>query len=236
MSPNLPKKNCRFPLCPDKAIDESGYCDLHKKKVSQDYEKTRETATQRGYTSRWRRLRKLKLAKNPMCECESCREQPFNSPRLAHVVHHIDGDSHNNKWSNLMSMNDGCHNRLHMKQGDRFKTITKIIRRKTMSCKKTIGLIILLVLLALLAGYVMVADAVELQADHSLNKIAIQRGQASEGVKEIAGIPFYINSDGKWKVTRNNIAGDTDSSCIDYQYTFVINADGFVESWNYQPY
>ena len=114
--PYLPKKCCVYPNCGMLVPSKERYCEEHAKKVSKDYEQTRETAVKRGYTKRWQKIRKIKLAQDPMCECNACREQRL----AANIVHHIDGNPKNNASRNLMSMNDSCHNRLHAKRGDRF--------------------------------------------------------------------------------------------------------------------
>lgn len=64
------------------------------------------------HTTQWRKLRKAKLAINPLCECDACKKRSVALP--ANVVDHIkpvkDGGDF---WSmeNLQSMNSTCHNR-----------------------------------------------------------------------------------------------------------------------------
>ena len=113
--PTKPPSPCSYPGCPNYAV-KNGYCLQCWKEVNKNYEKTRETAVQRGYTWRWRKIRVAKLRRNPMCECEECRGEK----KIADMVHHIDGNPKNNRPENLMSMHNSHHNRLHMKQGDRF--------------------------------------------------------------------------------------------------------------------
>ena len=114
--PSKPPRPCSFPNCPNLVTGKDSLCPKHRKLASKRYEKTRETAVQRGYTTRWRKLRKMVLARQPMCLCDECRGE--NKP--ADIVHHIDGNAKNNNLDNLLPMNDSCHNKLHVKQGDRF--------------------------------------------------------------------------------------------------------------------
>ena len=56
----------------------------------------------------WRKIRKLVIAKNPLCElCET---------ELATHVHHLDFDYRNNNISNLQALCSPCHMRLHKKK------------------------------------------------------------------------------------------------------------------------
>ena len=114
--PHRPPRPCSWPGCPLLTTDKSCLCPEHKKAAGKAYERTRETAVARGYTTRWRDLRKMVLSRNPMCLCDDCKGD--NKP--ATMVHHIDGNPLNNGDDNLMPMHMACHNKLHIKQGDRF--------------------------------------------------------------------------------------------------------------------
>jgi 5-methylcytosine-specific restriction protein A len=113
--PIAPRKPCAFPACPE--LTNKRYCPEHKKKVQQNYEKTRETAQARGYTHRWQKVRKRKLSKNPLCEIHSQRDEIVP----AVLVHHIDKNPKNNKSENLQSLCNRCHEELHHREGDRWK-------------------------------------------------------------------------------------------------------------------
>lgn len=115
--PKRPNKLCNFPSCPEYQT-EKGYCEKHFKIVSAKYEKQRETAVKRGYTSRWHKLRKWKLNKNPLCEICGIRPEGIIVVE-ADLVHHIDKNPKNNKEENLQSLCRHCHDEIHKE--DRFR-------------------------------------------------------------------------------------------------------------------
>jgi len=84
------------------------------------------------YNSReWRELRILKLRANPLCEvCE--REGIVTSAHAIHHVHPIEDSSSKaemRKWafmfSNLLSVCDACHAKIHKEQGKGTKALAK---------------------------------------------------------------------------------------------------------------
>jgi len=70
--------------------------------------------TERGYGAAWRKIRKSKLATNPLCE--ACSRRGVVS--VAALVHHKDHDQFNNSIDNLESLCNDCHERHHA--GERF--------------------------------------------------------------------------------------------------------------------
>ncbi len=114
-----PKRPCRYPGCPKVTTAKHGYCLEHKQKVDKDYEKTRETATQRGYTKRnWQNLRKIVLNNQPLCADPHTVHKRYSETVAATEVHHIDGNRENSFYepghpdSNLEGLCRSCHSRL----------------------------------------------------------------------------------------------------------------------------
>jgi 5-methylcytosine-specific restriction protein A len=70
-------------------------------------ESHRESAYRRGYTKNWQKIRRMHLAKHPLCV--ECEVKDIIEP--ATDVHHIDGNNRNNVEENLQSLCHQCHSR-----------------------------------------------------------------------------------------------------------------------------
>ena len=107
-----PKKACRYKNCRRVTTSHTGYCPTHQKIINQSYEKTRETATQRGYTKRtWQNLRKIVLNNHPLCKDPYTIHKRYGETVPATEVDHIDGDRTNNAMENLQPLCKPCHSR-----------------------------------------------------------------------------------------------------------------------------
>lgn len=82
-------------------------------KPSSTLPQRRPSAASRGYDRDWQRLRLMKLANDPLCECEYCAAT--NRVMAAEVVDHIipikEQPALRLEWSNLRSMSKACHDR-----------------------------------------------------------------------------------------------------------------------------
>jgi len=88
MSPWKSKHYCAFPLCSTLIEPGQSYCDKHKeyKQASRkQYDKTRGTSTERGYSARWVRASKMYLRSHPLCA--ECKRN--NIIRASECVDHI---------------------------------------------------------------------------------------------------------------------------------------------------
>ena len=112
-----PLRPCAHRGCPNLVI--TGYCDEHKKANSKRKDKGRLSGTERGYDSKWRKVRDIKIKRNPLCEV--CLKQDILTP--ATLVHHITPLSRGGKrldLDNLQSLCRACHFKIHDELGDEF--------------------------------------------------------------------------------------------------------------------
>jgi len=83
--PNKPPRGCGRSGCPNLTLSPSGLCEYHEKQRQQLQDNTRGTASERGYDSRWRKVRLLYLAEHPLCVI--CQQEGIIT--AATVVDHI---------------------------------------------------------------------------------------------------------------------------------------------------
>jgi 5-methylcytosine-specific restriction protein A len=76
---------CSEPGCPEPVT--SGRCAKHRaEKAKRD---RRPAKSQRGYGARWNAIRAKQLKREPLCECDDCREWPRVMRKKADTVDHI---------------------------------------------------------------------------------------------------------------------------------------------------
>lgn len=115
--PCKPMKPCAHPGCP--RLTHGRYCDAHQKQADREYDKyLRDPESRNRYSGAWKKIRAMKLSRDPLCEMCS-REGRYTR---ASLVHHIQplAEGGSNAFSNLMSLCDSCHGRLHAERGDRW--------------------------------------------------------------------------------------------------------------------
>ncbi len=110
--PSRAKRPCGHPGCRVLIpVGAGGVCDEHRKHVQRADDQRRGTSTERGYDARWRKARKMFLARNPVCV--RCHE--LNRVEIATVVDHVDphrGD-YEKFWdeSNWQALCKPCHDK-----------------------------------------------------------------------------------------------------------------------------
>src|SRR3990170_4688886 len=94
-------KPCYYPGCPE-LVRSGNYCERHKKGRSEESR----SSTQRGYGYTWQKLRKMKLAANPVCEDPLGEHRKESRVVLADQVHHLipKREVGDNSLDNLMSL------------------------------------------------------------------------------------------------------------------------------------
>ena len=91
----------------------SKWKEIIRKRKHQQYNKYYRHTSPEYKTSRWLKLRQLKLNHSPLCEM--CLKQGITTPAV--LVHHIKPIEDGGKmyqYENLMSLCSECHNKIHM--------------------------------------------------------------------------------------------------------------------------
>ena len=109
--PQAPLRPCPHVGC--KELTRGGRCDKHKREQQRQHEGTEERlADQRFYNgTRWRKLREVKLGRDPLCQ--ECKRQ--GRTKLAQEVHHLIPRKRMPEMayvmSNLESLCTPCHSK-----------------------------------------------------------------------------------------------------------------------------
>lgn len=110
--PRAPRPGCSYPGCSKRAAEGSSYCEEHRMAVNKDYEEHgRHYKAHKRYGRNWKRIRDRYIRMHPLCE--ECMKNNKATP--ATQVHHIKtiAAGGTNEFSNLESVCDACHNRIH---------------------------------------------------------------------------------------------------------------------------
>jgi len=113
--PYKPKKPCAYPGCP--ALTHERYCEAHQKVVDKQYNQfQRDKGSQAFYESAaWRRLRRIKLQANPLCEV--CLKEKATT--ADHIIPMKQGGAALD-IANLQGLCAACHGRKSIQEGSRF--------------------------------------------------------------------------------------------------------------------
>lgn len=110
--PTKPARPCKFPGCPNLVRGSDRYCEEHKEH-ERTYDRGRGSAAQRGYGSRWRRLRRLVLAKNPLCAdpfgIHAKAGEVVPATDVDHIIPRNQGGG--DEEGNLQALCHSCHSR-----------------------------------------------------------------------------------------------------------------------------
>lgn len=124
--PVRPKRPCARPGCG--ALVDAGYCERHRAPDHLRYDQGRESAARRGYGRRWRRLRLMILARDPICRCglDGCDHEPERCARPSEHVDHVvprarGGDD---SEENLVGLCAPCHARKTVREDGGFGRCT----------------------------------------------------------------------------------------------------------------
>jgi 5-methylcytosine-specific restriction protein A len=89
---------------------KSGRCPAHQAKRWQNQDQFRGSASSRGYDSVWRRLRKMQLAREPLCRECAKTQRITSAAEVDHVIPIRQGGARLDA-ANLQSLCRSCHSR-----------------------------------------------------------------------------------------------------------------------------
>lgn len=127
MPTSKPKRLCKAPGCRNLVpVGTGALCEEHGQEYQRKVENRRQSSYDRGYNTRWRKVRKMFLTRNPLCV--SCLKE-HQRETLATVVDHIvphRGD-YDLFWdeSNWQSLCARCHGRKTAKEDGGFGNPTE---------------------------------------------------------------------------------------------------------------
>lgn len=106
--PYSPPRVCSFPGC-SVAVEGGGRCPAHRRADYTTDRKRRGSRSARGYDERWYRIRRMHLAREPLCR--HCGERGRLTPatEVDHILPLRSGGTHADE--NLQSLCKRCHSR-----------------------------------------------------------------------------------------------------------------------------
>ena len=112
--PRRAPRPCAQPGCPALVHRrDRRYCETHHRQRQAEYDRQRGTSAQRGYGSRWRRLRQMVLAEHPLCAdpygIHAARGEVVAATDVDHIKPKRDGGT--DDWDNLQALCSSCHSR-----------------------------------------------------------------------------------------------------------------------------
>jgi|TARA_Y100000310_G_C20463516_1_gene706470 5-methylcytosine-specific restriction protein A len=115
------QKPCAVVAC--KTLTRTQYCEEHKleeRKRKAEFDKTRPTAHQRGYDSRWRKYRKIFLNKFPFCQYHLKNSEYVQATVVDHIIPHKMDKVLFWKESNHQALCKSCHDSKTAREDSRF--------------------------------------------------------------------------------------------------------------------
>ncbi len=116
--PRKPRRSCGYSGCSRLAMDGGQFCEEHLKEERIRYNRyERSPDVNKKYGRTWKRIRDSYAAAHPLCEM--CLKEGRLTPmgEVHHILPISQGGTH--ARSNLMSLCQSCHNKIHHSLGDR---------------------------------------------------------------------------------------------------------------------
>jgi 5-methylcytosine-specific restriction protein A len=105
--PNAPLQPCSNPGC--RELVKTGRCSAHQAQKYKQQDERRESSSKRGYDAVWRKLRKLKLNADPLCEEHLKSNRVVEANEVDHIIPIREWPEGRLVWENLQSLCKPCH-------------------------------------------------------------------------------------------------------------------------------
>ena len=116
--PRKPQRSCAYGACPRLAVPGSQYCAEHKALTDKQYNRyERSPDFNKRYGRKWKKIRARYVAAHPLCEMCLKSGRYVAVEEVHHIIPLSQGGTHDE--SNLMSLCQSCHTKIHMEIGDR---------------------------------------------------------------------------------------------------------------------
>ncbi|MHB8276487.1 MAG: HNH endonuclease signature motif containing protein [Candidatus Humimicrobiaceae bacterium] len=110
--PYAPRPRCKHPLCPKIAEQSSPYCIQHSKQPVSQQEIDRHRHDNRVYgNTTWRRLRRIKLSNDPLCELCLSKDIVVQASQVDHIIPVAIQPELRLSLDNLQSLCETCHSK-----------------------------------------------------------------------------------------------------------------------------
>lgn len=110
--PYKPARPCRHEGCPNLVRGPDAYCEEHKQE-GRTYDRGRGSAAKRGYGARWRKLRGMVLAAQPLCAdpfgIHAAAGEVVAATDVDHIIPRQQGGR--DVFDNLQGLCHSCHSK-----------------------------------------------------------------------------------------------------------------------------
>ena len=106
--PYKPRRPCRYPGCPDFAVQGQVFCSIHMEWSS---DRQRGGASARGYDARWKKARAIFLKQHPLCAFCQAEGKLVPATVVDHIIPHRGNQQLFWDQTNWESLCKTCHDK-----------------------------------------------------------------------------------------------------------------------------
>lgn len=114
--PYKTKKPCAFPRCPATVPAGTKYCETHRHLLNDEKQGNNRQRRKLYDTSRWRKLRNLKINSDPLCEECLRNDRITGAEEIDHIQPHKGNSDLFFDYKNLQSLCKSCHSSKTMRE------------------------------------------------------------------------------------------------------------------------